>query len=168
MWETVDVYTCPVLVEVSPTLFHAATLVQTIALPTPHFIQDLFATFLCKTLKNLYASTRQSSLHPTELTMQLMGSSRLPAEAPPVYAERCSQSCIKIKETCLHDAYHLETFMGFLSNCGLSSKLLSLIYSCVYGTAPQCLSELIPLYNPTRILRSSSQSNLVSLSLAIT
>ena len=55
----------------------------------------------------------------------------------------------------------LGTVIGFLSNCGLSSNFcLSSTRPVFHGTAPQYMSELLPLYNLTSTLRSSSQSRL--------
>ena len=45
------------------------------------------------------------------------------------------------------------TYTGYLLT-------LSLVYSCMNGTAPQYLQELIPRYLPVRHLRSSTQSRL--------
>ena len=39
-------------------------------------------------------------------------------------------------------------------------KILSLLYSCMNGTAPRYLQELIPRYLPVCHLRSSTQSRL--------
>ena len=40
----------------------------------------------------------------------------------------------------------------------IEHKLLSIVYSCVEGTAPAYLQELVPKHAPSRPLRSSSQS----------
>ena len=42
----------------------------------------------------------------------------------------------------------------------IDHKVLSLTYSCIHGTAPTYLQELIPVYRPARNLRSASSLRL--------
>ena len=78
--------------------------------------------------------------------------------------QRIQNSAARIVQRCKksdHMTPHLKHLHWLPVQQRIKFKILTLTYKCLHGLAPQYLSDLLSVYNPSRTLRSSSSMQLV-------
>ena len=90
-----------------------------------------------------------------------VGFAKEPATEATASPEHCCKNCHSFKQK---KSDHITPILRELHwlpvETRIDYKILFLVHSCMNGTAPKCLRELIPRYLPVRHLRSSTQSRL--------